>query len=49
MREKDEVISEFYKNYEENDLKKVKSVDPSELWIKILMILVNLDWYIVSV
>ena len=27
MREKDEIISEFYRNYEENDLKKVESVD----------------------
>jgi hypothetical protein len=27
MREKDEMISEFYKKYEEKDLKKVESLD----------------------
>lgn len=27
MREKDELISEFYKKYEETDLKKVESLD----------------------
>ena len=27
MREKDELISEFYRNYEENDLKKVESME----------------------
>lgn len=31
MREKDEVISEFYRNYEENDLKKVENIDASQL------------------
>ena len=32
MREKDEIISEFYRNYSENDLKKVESIDESQLW-----------------
>jgi hypothetical protein len=27
MREKDEMISEFYRKYEDNDLKKVESLD----------------------
>ena len=31
MREKDEVISESYRNYEENDLKKVENIDASQL------------------
>lgn len=30
MREKDEMISEFYRKYEETDLKKVESLDASQ-------------------
>lgn len=31
MREKDEVISEFYSEYEKNDLHKVESIDANQL------------------
>lgn len=36
MREKDELISEFYKKYEETDLKKVESLDAANNWSVIL-------------
>jgi len=38
MREKDEMISEFYKHYEEVDLKKVESLETAHNWSNLVLI-----------